>query len=215
MGQHEIDEILELIWTAREQGKCGLVDIFPEGWGEGEDDTLREMTAAALITIQQGNIQLLKEGERRGMDIIRRHRLAETLFSEVFDLEGAPMESGACNFEHILSPKVIESVCTFLGHPRRCPHGKPIPPAECCNKFQRNVQPLVMRLCDLAIGEEGRIVFITPKHHARLDRLSALGLIPGSVVKLHQRQPAYVISLGETDMALDKEITREIYVKKI
>ncbi len=215
MAQQEIDEILELIWTAREEGKNSLADVFPGGQQTGEDDTWKEMTAANLVIIQEEKIALLREGERRAMDIIRRHRLAETLFFEVFELEEASMELGACNFEHILSPKVIESVCTFLGHPRRCPHDKPIPSAECCSKFQRNVQPLVMRLCDLALGEEGRIVFITPRHHARLDRLSALGLIPGTVVKLHQRQPAYVINIGETDLALDQEITQEIYVKKV
>jgi len=214
MGQQEIDEILELIWTAQEEGNNALADVFPEGRQGGEEDILKDITAANLIAIREGKIELLEEGKRQAANVIRRHRLAETLFFEVFDLDGAPMESGACNFEHILSPKVIESVCTFLGHPRHCPHNKSIPPAECCRKLQMNVQPLVMRLCDLALGDEGRIVFIAPKHHTRLDRLSALGLIPGSIVKLHQRHPAYVISLGETDMALDTEIVQEIYVKK-
>lgn len=234
---YELDEILERIWTAREDGKVLLQEEILAPGGE-EAAALEEGVRQGLLLLRQRELSvreaaiplpdgepgfrvegllevaLSPEGERRARDIIRRHRLAELLFSEIFELEEAQVESGACNFEHLLSPKVIESVCTFLGHPRRCPHGKPIPPDECCNRFQVDIQPLVMRLCDLPVGEEGRIVFITPKHHARLDRLSALGLIPGSVVKLHQRQPSYVISIGETDMALDKEIAHEIYVRK-
>ena len=41
---------------------------------------------------------------------------------------GQELEATACEFEHVLSPAVEESVCTFLGHPPVCPHGKPIPP---------------------------------------------------------------------------------------
>ena len=35
------------------------------------------------------------------------------------------------------------------------------------------------------------------------------------MVRLHQKRPAYVIQVGETDLALDKEITDKIYVKAI
>ncbi|HKR94761.1 MAG TPA: iron dependent repressor, metal binding and dimerization domain protein, partial [Candidatus Angelobacter sp.] len=38
----------------------------------------------------------------------------------------------ACKFEHILSPEATTSICSFLGHPRTCPHGSPIPAGECC-----------------------------------------------------------------------------------
>jgi len=137
------------------------------------------------------------------------------LLSEVFELEESHMESSACQFEHILSPKVLDSVCTFLGHPPICPHGKPIPRGPWCARFLREVEPLVRPLSDLKLGEAGRVVFITPKSRFRLDRLSALGLIPGSVVRLAQRRPSFVLELGETTLALDEQIVREIYVKKV
>jgi len=34
--------------------------------------------------------------------------------------------------EHIIDPEVTASICSFLGHPRKCPHGKPIPSGNCC-----------------------------------------------------------------------------------
>ena len=77
------------------------------------------------------------------------------------------------------------------------------------------MKPLVVPLADLSPGENAKIGFITPESHSRLDRLSAMGLVPGSMVKLHQKRPSYVIQLGETMIAVDKNITKEIFVKKM
>jgi Mn-dependent DtxR family transcriptional regulator len=44
------------------------------------------------------------------------------------------IEQQACKFEHILSPEATDKICTFLGHPRTCPHGAPIPPGPCCGR---------------------------------------------------------------------------------
>jgi DtxR family Mn-dependent transcriptional regulator len=125
------------------------------------------------------------------------------------------MEAQACEVEHILSREATDSVCTLLGHPPTCPHGKPIPPGECCGAFQRTLRPLVTGLPNFELGATGRIVFIAPKFHDRMDRLAALGVIPGSTVRLHQRSPSYVIEVGETTIALDPEIAREIFVKPV
>jgi len=212
---HRREEILELLWTLRETGKNRLDDIVPTAEEKEAERILSEMDGEGWISIRDGRVDLLREGERRAEEIIRRHRLAERLLSEVFELEESHMESSACQFEHILSPKVLDSVCTFLGHPPICPHGKPIPRGPCCARFKKEVEPLVRPLADLKPGEEGRVVFIAPKSKSRLERLSALGLIPGSVVRLAQKHPSFVLEIGETTLALDEEIVREIYVKRV
>lgn len=212
---HQREEILELLWTLREKGKGRLDEVLQSTEEEDAEDLLLQMERDGWVSLQEGRVSLLEEGERRAEEIIRRHRLAERLLSEVFELEESYMESSACQFEHILSPKVLDSVCTFLGHPPTCPHGKPIPRGPCCARFKREMEPLVRPLLDLKLGEEGRVVFITPKSRVRLDRLSAFGLIPGSVVKLMQKRPSYVLEIGETTLALDEHIGREIYVKRV
>jgi DtxR family Mn-dependent transcriptional regulator len=75
--------------------------------------------------------------------------------------------------------------------------------------------PLVIPLEELGLGEEGRIVFIAPRSHQRLDRLSTLGIVPGSILRMHQKNPSYVLQIGETTLALDSEVVRDIYVKKV
>jgi DtxR family Mn-dependent transcriptional regulator len=211
---HQKEEILELLWTMREKGPVNVEEFLRMTNEEGAEIFLGEMEGAGWISLQEGQLAFLDEGERRAEEIIRRHRLAERLLSEVFELEESYMESSACQFEHILSPKVLDSVCTFLGHPPICPHGKPIPRGPCCARFKREVEPLVRPFSDLKLGEEGRVVFITPKSRSRLERLSALGLIPGMVVRLVQKRPSFVLEIGETTLALDEDIVRDIYVKR-
>ncbi|MBP1716680.1 MAG: iron dependent repressor [Deltaproteobacteria bacterium] len=209
------EEVLELLWTLREAGKNRLDEILKSSTEEDLEEILGAMERDGWIGVQNGEVTFQEGGERRALEVIRRHRLAERLLSEVFELEETDFETSACQFEHILSPQVLESVCTFLGHPPVCPHGKAIPPGPCCARFKREVEPLVRPLPDLKLGEQGRVVFITPKSKGRLERLSSLGLTPGSVVRLEQKRPSYVIEIGETTLALDEEIAKEIYVKRV
>lgn len=216
MSEHAIDELLELIWTQREDGKDSLKELLRITDEAGVEEAVKSMIQDGLITEAGDSISFTEKGEDRAKGIIRRHRLAERLFTELFLMEDdARIESNACEFEHILSPEVTESVCTFLGHPPTCPHGRPIPKGRCCEKFHKEMKPLVTPLTELHPGEEGRIVFIAPKNHMRLDRLSTMGIIPGSIVRLHQKRPSYVLEIGETTLAVDSEIVKEIYVKRV
>jgi len=76
------------------------------------------------------------------------------------------------------------------------------------------VRPLVTRLSDASVGLPVRIVFITAKSVKRLEKLSSLGIVPGSTIRLMQRNPSHVLQIGQTTVAVDKEITDEIYVKQ-
>jgi putative ABC transport system ATP-binding protein len=80
-------------------------------------------------------VELTERGRERAGSIIRRHRLAERLFTDSLAMDSeSEIEQQACKFEHILSPEATDKICTFLGHPRTCPHGAPIPPGVCCGR---------------------------------------------------------------------------------
>ncbi len=212
--EERIDELLELIWTLREEGVSDMNHLLETTQDVEARSILRKMIKDDLFQIE-GNRMILKErGEEKAKEIVRRHRLTERLLHEIFEMSEEEVEEMACQLEHILSPGVTESVCTFLGHPPTCIHGKPIPRGDCCSKFKKEMKPLVIPLEELGLGEEGRIVFIAPKSHQRLDRLSTLGIVPGSVLRMHQKNPSYVLQMGETTLALDRDIVKNIYVKR-
>ncbi len=207
------DELFEIMWTLREDGRLSRENVVESCSIEGCEKILRDLAHNGWIELNEDSLELLPKGEKRAKELVRRHRLSLRLFYDLFLLDGA--EAEACKFEHILSPEVTDSVCTLLGHPPNSPDGKPIPRGECCAMFKQEMKPLVGPLSDLTPGEKAKIVFITPGSHSRLDRLSAMGMVPGSTVKLHQKRPSYVIQLGETMVAVDKDITKEIFVKKV
>jgi putative ABC transport system ATP-binding protein len=90
----------------------------------------------ANVTAEENlRVDFTSRGEQRAANIIRRHRLAERLFMETLHIENeAEVEQQACKFEHILSFEATDKICTFLGHPKTCPHGSPIPPGCCCTQ---------------------------------------------------------------------------------
>ena len=147
---------------------------------------------------------------------VRRHRLAESLFTTVLEMkDDASVNRTACVIEHVLDAGMTDSICTFLGHPQVCPHGKPIPQGPCCRSLTRTLEPLVQPLDRLPVGEEARVVYIAPREPARLVRLSNLGVVPGAILRLQQRSPAAVLRVGETTLAVEPEVAGEIYVKRV
>ncbi|MGA7616047.1 MAG: metal-dependent transcriptional regulator [Thermoanaerobaculia bacterium] len=215
MIEHPVtDEVLERLWYLRESGRPveRAEDLRVQVAQVNLDAALAELTAANAVRLHP-LIELLPVGEERARGIVRRHRLAEILFTEVLEADMYEAEASACEFEHMLSERVVDRVCTFLGHPPKCPHGKPIPQGLCCRKFDRKVEPLITRLYDLPVGGSGKIVFITPRSSSRLNRLAMLGVIPGTTVRLMQRRPSIVIACGETSIAVEEEIANEIFVR--
>jgi DtxR family Mn-dependent transcriptional regulator len=160
-------------------------------------------------------VTLTSPGEAIARSIVRRHRLAEMLLTQVLALGEEITEATACQVEHILSAEVTDSVCAFLGHPPLCPHGKPIPRGDCCDLFRKEVQPLIVPLMDLRPGASGKVAFIRSLTPGRLDRVGTLGLVPGAVLRLSQRRPAVVVEIGHTTLALDREIADTVYVRPL
>ena len=70
-----------------------------------------------------------------------------------------------------------------------------------------------MCLGDLRPGQEGRVAYIETVDGRRLEQLSGLGIVPDAVLRLLQKRPAPVVKVGETEVAIDFDIARQIYVK--
>lgn len=151
----KVDHLLEQIWICGEEGKPALAELLrvegPAGQlpilgGETPSRLLARMADARLIEVNGkhgasncdvqsadgSSVSLTESGTRRARDVVRRHRLAERLFTDTFAIEDAEAHLQACRFEHIITPELDQRICTFLGHPKTCPHGNPIPPGPCC-----------------------------------------------------------------------------------
>jgi len=216
VSRRAIDELLEQIWMAEEQGRqLARDEIHAHLRKTGLDEALAAAVAEGLLCEEAGRYVFTQAGRARAREVIRRHRLAERLMHDVLDVAHERMESNACRFEHDLSEEVQRSICVLLGHPTTCPHGRPIPPGPCCATQEREAEPVLVPLSALEAPAAARVAYIATHHHERLDRLAGLGLVPGALIHLHQRRPSYIIFVGETNIALDEEVARDIYVRPL
>ena len=212
----QIEELLEHAWLSWEENGSINRDVLAQCCRTEElpspADVLLELN---FLTETDGALKLTPEGKAKAELVIRHHRLAERLLNDVLRVSSKTYESAACAFEHCLDAEVTQSVCTLLGHPTTCPHGKAIPPGPCCRAAETQAQPVLMSLRDLPVGRPARLAYVVNTSHHRLDHLAAVGLLPGVTVQVHQRSPAFVIDVGQTSLALDEQIVSGIYVRPL
>ena len=161
--EEQFDEILEELWVLEEHGELAEIEHMDVHGALPVSIAVEKMAELGLVTStphppeahahkpfvnpchdamrpegifsMDGSavVTLTPRGRNRAGSIIRRHRLAERLFTDSLAMDSeSEIEQQACKFEHILSPGATDKICSFLGHPRTCPHGAPIPPGPCC-----------------------------------------------------------------------------------
>jgi DtxR family Mn-dependent transcriptional regulator len=209
----EVTEVLEAVWTLEEQGPAVLEKVIQNAPVKITDELLTRLTDEGLLAVDsERQVRLLPAGRKLAERIIRRHRLAERLICDALGAKVEESEIEACEYEHLLAEGITNSICTLLGHPRYCPHNKPIPEGDCCRQARDDLKPIVVSCDQLNIGESASIAYFCAREHSRLLKLSALGISPGMSLKLIQKWPAYVVQCEETEIALEPDVAKNIYV---
>ena len=124
-------------------------------------------------------VTLTVSGERAAAHLLRRHRLWERFLTDVLEIPWDEAHALAGRLEHAATELVTDRLSAFLGDPRSCPHGAPIPPearsdTEQCLSF-------------LPGGTQARVVRISPETPALLQRLQASGILPGRRIEVRQQ----------------------------
>ena len=213
MGEPELseaaEEMLGELWTAREERN---ERHLPLGQVTADDASLQELIGAGLVAQESDSLSLTAAGQAEAAGVVRRERLAERLLADLLNVGDNLASETACRFEHLLRRGIDNQICTLLGHPRSCPHGSPIPPGECCRVGAEATSKVVSSLAELDAGQGGVIAYIRSQRPEHLQRLLAMGAIPGARIALRQRFPSFVFELGQSQVALDAETARDIYV---
>jgi len=207
------EEILEELWIKVEE-EGNLFTDMEKLQLVPEEPVFQELTDLALIEVKEGRVYLRPEGKDEGRKIVRRFRLAERLMMDVFNIRGEAAKEKACQFEHLLNEGVDTKVCTLLNHPSTSPHGKPIPPGECCLEAQRSGNLGVVPLTELKPNDEGEIAYIQTEDNKKMQKLMAMGVLPGNRIRLLQCFPSYIFSVGFSEFAIDTNMAREIFVRR-
>jgi DtxR family Mn-dependent transcriptional regulator len=212
-------ELLEQLWIAVEEDAQSGLRLPLRGGAPAEAE---ELVRQGYAMRGQDCLLLTEAGKPQAEQAVRRHRLAERLLADVLSSSGAQIDTQACQLEHALFEGVDEAICTLLGHPQFCPHGKPIPPGECCLQGRKQVDRLIAPLVELQAGQRGTIAYLrmgdgasgeAARDSKQTQKLTAMGVLPGVSITLLRRSPSFVFEAGYSQFAVDESIAADIYVR--
>lgn len=93
-------------------------------------EMIRRLESGGLVRVTAGKIDLTTDGRELAERVVRRHRLAERLLTDVLGLSWAQAHVEAGKWEHVISDQVEAAMVRLLGGPTTCPHGNPIPGSD-------------------------------------------------------------------------------------
>jgi DtxR family transcriptional regulator, Mn-dependent transcriptional regulator len=180
--------------------------------GPTVSQTVGRMERDGLVVVSDDRrLELTDAGRQKAVDVMRKHRLAERLLSDVIGLDWAYVHEEACRWEHVMSEQVERRLVELLGHPTESPYGNPIPglaqlgdvPA---NTFEQDVVGLVRRL-----NEEGGPITGTVRRLAEpvqvdpelLQQLKAAGVMPGATGDYRYSEGYVLVQMNGSDEGLE------------
>jgi DtxR family Mn-dependent transcriptional regulator len=191
--------------------------------GPTVSQTIGRMERDGLVVVSDDrHLQLTDEGRGRAVHVMRKHRLAERLLSDVIGLEWEYVHDEACRWEHVMSEQVERKILDILGNPTESPYGTPIPKLTDAGRDLSGVFLAgVKNLVDLVSGQTapvpgvirrlGEPVQFDPE---LLGQLRRAGVIPGSTGSF-SAAGSYVLAQidgYEDGLELPNEVASHIFV---
>jgi len=129
-------------------------------------------------------VQLTTEGRRAALRMVRRHRLIESYLVDFLGYSWDTVHAEAERLEHAVSDTLVERMAAALGNPSFDPHGDPIPTPD------GSIAELdCIPLSDIPVGRTVELRQVDESQPERLRYIASLGLRPGAIVTVTDRQP--------------------------
>ena len=129
-------------------------------------------------------VNLTKKGRKAASNVVRRQRLWECFLHDHLKMEWSQLYDLACSLEHATAPEVTQALADFLGNPKTCPHGNPIPAAD------GSFEPLIgIRLSEVSVGSTVRVLAVRATAADVLGYLQEHNILPGRVMTLLEVAP--------------------------
>jgi DtxR family transcriptional regulator, Mn-dependent transcriptional regulator len=213
-----VEEYLETVHSLQEEGTPPIQARIAERMGRSApsvSEMLERLAGDGYVTRDGKVVELTAKGSALAAKVVRKHRLAERLLTDVIGLEWHKVHQEAGRWEHVISDDVEERLVTLLGDPSTCPHGNPIPGSA--NAVPR--EPY-RRLSEVNTGATIRLERITEDVELDMASLAYLDehhFVPGATATVTARGPdgTVVLEVGEGTVAFGPELSRRLYVATV
>jgi DtxR family transcriptional regulator, Mn-dependent transcriptional regulator len=190
--------------------------------GPTVSQTVARMERDALVTVEgDRHLELTAEGMRLATRVMRKHRLAERLLTDVIGLDWELVHAEACRWEHVMSETVERRLVELLGHPTESPYGNPIPGLDELGEAASDelVEGLGL-LADLAGVEQSsvrvrRISEELQKDEPLMGTLRRIGAVPDKVIGVSATEAGVLVGSGGESAELDLEAASHIFVSRV
>jgi DtxR family transcriptional regulator, Mn-dependent transcriptional regulator len=208
-----LEEYLEAIHELEEEGVAVIQARLAERLDHSApavSEMIRRLRDEGYIIAEGRALQLTAEGRTLAESVVRKHRLAERLLTDIIGLPWEKSHLEACRWEHVISDEVEARLVELLGHPRTCPHGNPIPGAEPVD-YSETV------LSDAHRGARIRLRRVTEQVEIdteSLAYLSSSGFVPGAEATVSSRAPDGTLTLDVAgqSLALGPALAHQLFV---
>lgn len=191
--------------------------------GPTVSQTIARMDRDGLVVVTEDRrLELTEDGRDKAVRVMRKHRLAERLLSDVIGLEWPYVHEEACRWEHVMSERVERKLLEILDHPVESPYGNPIPGLEelgevRAGSFQTGVIGLGELLIEIdrpATALIRRLAEPAQVDPELLRELAAAGIVPGNHASFTRRGDIVRVEVDGMSDALDlpMEIAAHIFV---
>ncbi len=209
-----IEEYLEAVYRLEREGPGVTTSGLASSLGVAAASVsgmLKKLAKEGYVEqVARGEVKLTRKGLEVAVRVLRRHRLAERLLTDVLGMPWDEVHSEACMLEHAISERVEARLLALLRDPQTCPHGQPIPPRDLSDPALRG-EPLAQ----LPEGKRARVESVTEELPEILRYLGEIGLRPGVELGLVRKAPLggpLTIEIGGASHAISLELARMVMV---
>lgn len=216
---------LKTIYELTEEGITPLRARIAERLGHSGptvSQTVARMERDGLVVVTgDRHLELTDSGFGKAVRVMRKHRLAERLLTDVVGLEWPYVHEEACRWEHVMSERVEKRLAALLGHPHFDPYGNPIPGLGEIGEEQTRTGFLdgVSSLVDATPAEDGTVLVVRIAEPLQVDvellsRLSETGVLPGAIITVERANGVVTVGTAGSEQVLDlpEELARHIFV---
>jgi len=206
------EQYLEAIFILEEEGNQVIQARLAERVGHSAptvSEMVHRLKESGLVNVQGRALSLTPSGRDLATSVIRKHRLAERLLTDVIGLEWHKVHAEADRWEHVISDDVEERLAKILGNPATCPHGNLIPGSG-------SAQTSGVILAHAEIGDRVRLVRVAEVLEFDADALVYLGqngFIPGRTATVVAKGPdgSLVLETEGTSVVLGDNLAKLLY----
>lgn len=73
----------------------------------------------------------------------------------------------------------------------------------------------ILPLTNLKVGQKGVVAYLQTANRQRLQKIMAMGILPGKTITLLQKFPSYVFQTGHSQFAVDRELAEAIILQDV